>query len=81
VSLDELLGEFRSAVATIASGVHRGLFPANPGKDSRRSFENCGYCDFQSLCPSYRDVAWSRKRGDERLAAYVDLLKEEGAGS
>ncbi len=79
VSLDDLLGEFCSAVGTIASGVHRGLFPANPGRDSQRGFENCDYCDFQTLCPSYRDVAWSRKKGDERLAAYVDLLKEEGA--
>ena len=81
VSLDEFKDDFRSAVATIVSGVHKGLFPANPGGESQGTFDNCRLCDFKTLCPSYRDVAWNRKKGDERLAPYLALLEEEGAES
>ena len=62
---------FAEGVSTIVSGIGSGAFPANPGKlDSRGGFENCRYCDFDSLCPSRRNVLWSRKRRDPRLADY-----------
>ena len=69
---------FAEGVSTIVSGIGSGVFPANPGKiDSRGGFENCRYCDFDSLCPSRRSVLWSRKRSDPRLADYLRLSEED----
>ena len=69
---------FAEGVSTIVSGIGSGAFPANPGKlDNRGDFENCRYCDFDSLCPSRRNVLWSRKRSDPRLADYVRLSGED----
>ena len=69
---------FAEGVSTIVSGIGSGAFPANPGKiDNRGGFENCRYCDFDSLCPSRRSVLWSKKRSDPRLAGYVRLSGED----
>ena len=69
---------FAEGVSTIVSGIGSGAFPANPGKlDNRGGFENCRYCDFDSLCPSRRGVLWSRKQRDPRLADYVRLSGED----
>ena len=69
---------FAEGVSTIVSGIGSGAFPANPGKlDSRGGFENCRYCDFDSLCSSRRSVLWSRKRRDPRLAEYLRLSGED----
>ena len=69
---------FAEGVSTIVSGIRSGAFPANPGKlDNRGGFENCRYCDFDSLCPSRRNVLWSRKQRDPRLADYVRLSGED----
>jgi hypothetical protein len=73
VALDDVLEQFEGAVTTIVSGIREGLFPANPGQPRQGSFENCRYCDFDSLCPAYRDVAWRRKKADPRLARYRKL--------
>ena len=68
---------FAEGVSTIVSGIGSGVFPANPGKPDRGGFENCKYCDFDSLCPSRRSVLWSRKRSDPRLADYLRLSGED----
>ena len=73
VALDDVLDPFEGAVSTIVSGIRDGLFPANPGQRRERSFENCQYCDFDSLCPAYRDVSWRRKQADPRLSRYRKL--------
>ena len=67
---------FAQGVSTIVSGIGKGLFPANPGKWTHRGFENCNYCDFDSLCPSRRDVLWNRKKGHDLLADYLELSEE-----
>lgn len=66
---------FGQVFATLASGVRGGIFPANPGKDGFYGSENCGYCDFDSLCPSRRAVLWSKKKNDEAVAEYVELAE------
>ena len=68
---------FGQGLSTIASGIAKGLFPANPGPRGHRGFENCGFCDFDSLCPSRRDVLWNRKKGHDLLADYVELAEED----
>ena len=67
---------FAQGVSTIVSGIGKGLFPANPGKWTHRGLENCRFCDFDSLCPSRRDVLWNRKKGHDLLADYVELSEE-----
>jgi ATP-dependent helicase/nuclease subunit B len=73
VELSQVAGAFNAAVGTIAQGIAAGLFPANPGPEDRGGFANCGWCDFESLCPSRRDVLWQRKQVDPRLQPYMRL--------
>ena len=82
VPLDDVLAQFDGAVSTIVSGIREGLFPANPGHRAQGSFENCRYCDFDSLCPANRDVSWRRKKADPRLSRYRELAgpDDEGQG-
>ncbi len=67
---------FERGVSTIVAGIGQGLFPANPGPRGHRGFENCRFCDFDSLCPSRRDVLWNRKKGHDLLADYLELSEE-----
>ena len=80
LALDEVLHQFEGTVSTIVSGIRDGLFPANPGPRDRESFENCRYCDFDSLCLANRDVSWRRKKADPRLSAYRNLARLDGEG-
>ena len=73
VGLPQVVESFDAAIGTIAQGIAAGLFPANPGAEDRGGFANCGWCDFQSLCPSRRDVLWRRKQADPRLLAYLRM--------
>lgn len=68
---------FRDGVTTAVSGIRQGIFPANPGKFWNGSFENCRYCDFNSLCPSRRGYIWETKKGDEAVALYRLLAEGE----
>ena len=55
-----------------------GSFPMNPGTPSTRTgheFENCGYCDFQTLCPPRRERRWEQTRSDPAVSAYLDFLQ------
>ena len=72
---DETRQRFGQVFATLASGVRGGIFPANPGKPGRYGPENCGYCDFNSLCPSRRAVLWSKKKNDKAVSEYVELAE------
>ena len=40
-------------------------------------FSNCYYCDFNTLCPSRRDIHWERKQADSRLQAYLQMQSGE----
>ena len=78
VSIDRehTLERFQQGLSTIVAGIGHGLFPANPGPQGHRGFENCRFCDFDSLCPSRRDVLWNRKKGHDLLADYLELSEE-----
>ena len=76
-SSEKVRGRLGEVVGGIVSGIRGGVFPANPGgRNARFGFENCGFCEFDSLCPSRRDRMWDRKRGDPMLAGYRDLIDE-----
>ena len=69
--------KFREVLGAILGGIQSGVFPANPGESGYYGYENCRFCDFDSLCPSRRDVAWERKSGDKMVAGYLDLIRED----
>ena len=81
---DGEVGErFRKGVSAIVGGIHAGLFPANPGPwvnfgQSRSGPKNCGFCDFDSLCPARRIDVWERKKSDSLLSEYRALSGEGG---
>ena len=69
---------FEEGVSTIVSGIERGLFPANPGGPGWQSeFKHCGFCDFDSLCPSRRGRIWENVRSSPLLRDYIKLSAEE----
>jgi ATP-dependent helicase/nuclease subunit B len=72
---------FLEVITSISSGVEDGCFPAVPGAQVLDRFENCRYCDFDSLCPPRRDRHWARKMGDPVLAEVVSLLTKTNDGS
>ena len=79
--VEDRLGE---VVGAILSGMEDGVFPANPGESGGRpgtsptaAFDNCAYCDFNSLCPMDRDRLWQSKCGDEQLSNYANLVQDE----
>ena len=69
-------GRFREGVTLIVSGIRSGAFPANPGAPGDQGFENCRFCDFNTLCPSRRDDMWERKKTDSQAAAYRELIED-----
>ena len=73
---DEVRDRLGDVVSSIVSGIRRGIFPANPGERDRGSFQNCGFCEFDSLCPSRRDRIWESKRDHPLLSGYRDLVGE-----
>ena len=64
-------------VTSVVSGIRNGVFPANPGKETWRGYENCSFCDFNSLCPSRRGASWARMRNSSTLKDYRDLVRDD----
>ena len=73
VNLGEVEERFTGVVATIAAGIQRGLFPADPGPSGRNGPQNCRFCDFDRICPANRDFVAARKLSDSALALYREL--------
>ena len=78
---EEVMERFNEGISTILGGIRSGLFPANPGSgdpnDSYNYESNCRFCDFKTLCPSRRDVQWSRKSRASVLTDYLSLTGGE----
>jgi ATP-dependent helicase/DNAse subunit B len=74
VSLTAVENKFRETVKTIASGIERGLFPANPGSNGK---DNCLFCDFKRICHADRNLMWERKSGAPELELYLKLINDE----
>ncbi|MYE54745.1 MAG: hypothetical protein F4X34_06065 [Chloroflexi bacterium] len=76
-----VMERFSEGISTIVGGIRSGLFPANPGSgdpnDSYNYESNCRFCDFKTLCPSRRDVQWSRKSHAPQLTDYLSLAEDE----
>ena len=72
---DEVEATLTDVLAGIDAGVRAGCFPAVPGafQDHFGSFENCSFCDYNSLCASGRDSIDAAKRADPAVAPYSAL--------
>ena len=74
---------FGEVVTTVLDGVGGGRFPANPGADDWRygqwTHDNCGWCEYDRVCPTSRGEAWVRLRTAPELADYVRLADERDA--
>ena len=70
---------FEQVLAEIIDGIEGGVFPAEPGQADTffGSFTNCGYCEFDSLCPSDRDVHAEAIRGAPQLVRFRELADAE----
>ncbi len=44
-----------------ADGIRSGVFLPMPGAWTRGYFQNCRFCDYDRVCSTTRDEAWSRK--------------------
>ncbi|MCZ7526480.1 MAG: PD-(D/E)XK nuclease family protein [Acidimicrobiia bacterium] len=75
---DTVMGRFLAVLEAIFGGIAAGVFPANPGAETRDSWANCRTCPYDRLCPPDRDVAWERKRHAPTCARYL-ALAEPGA--
>ena len=81
IESEGVMERFSEGISTIVGGIRQGLFPANPGpgdpNNSNNRQTNCRFCDFKTLCPSRRDVQWSRKRSASALTDYLSLTGDE----
>ena len=74
---------FEQVLAEIVDGIEGGVFPAAPGQADTffGSFTNCGYCDFDSLCSSDRDVHADAKKAAPELVRFRRLADGEDGWS
>lgn len=70
---DELEQHFRDVVGRLSTAVDSGVFPGVPGLSRAGSFERCGWCDYDLVCPTGRARQWRTKRGDPLLAPVARL--------
>lgn len=70
---DQRLAE---ALAVIADGIQQGDFPAVPGAESQRDFENCARCAYTRVCPTGRDQLFELRTDDPAYVRYRRLRRE-----
>jgi hypothetical protein len=79
---DESLERVHEVLRLAVESVQAGMFPARPGVEGYFGYENCGYCDFDRVCPVDRGAQWERKRTDPRIGEYVALAEpDDGDGT
>jgi ATP-dependent helicase/DNAse subunit B len=75
---DSVLQRFREVIEVIVDGITSGAFLSRPGEPYwKGGWDNCSFCDFNSLCQEERDVHWTRKKGALSLASYVTMTETD----
>lgn len=71
-----------TVLKTLVESHQSGRFPPNPGKPKNGSFENCRYCDFDSVCPAAvnRGRMLAAHKGDPKVKTYFDLADGRDGG-
>lgn len=74
---------FLDVLTAITDGIEAGTFPARPGELDLfwRRHANCGFCDFDRLCPRDRAEHERAKSGAPELAVLARLLPPEPAAA
>ena len=69
--------QLRRIVEAVDSRVRAGAFPQIPGvaDDFYGTWENCRFCNFQTLCPASRDVLARRKSDDPTVRLHAELAE------
>ena len=73
----EVLGRFRTAVATIVEGIEAGVFCDRPDPGSTRGqySRRCEYCNADRLGTEHQRRAWERMQHQAELADYRNLAE------
>jgi hypothetical protein len=74
---DDVMAEVARAMAIVVDGIEGGLFPARPPDTSFSTWVDCPSCDPDGLGVGELHHAWTRKRRDARLAAYLALVGDD----
>ena len=72
---------FGTVIDVIVDGIEQGRFPANPGEADFWGFENCGFCEYDKVCPTSRDDLWEGVRLSSKLDSYRELAAGAGERS
>jgi ATP-dependent helicase/nuclease subunit B len=78
---DDERARFGEVIDVIVDGIEEGRFPANPGEVDYWGFENCGFCEYDRVCPASRDDLWEGVRLSSKLDAYRELATGTGERS
>ena len=76
---DQVSARLHEVLHHIASGIRDGVFPAVPGDEHEfyGTFQNCGYCPYDRVCPNARDQLWLAKRESRACQMYEALALPE----
>jgi RecB family exonuclease len=72
---DQVSARLHEVLHHIASGIRQGAFPAVPGEEHEfyGTFQNCGYCPYDRVCPTARDQLWLAKKESKACQMYEAL--------
>lgn len=67
--------ELDQVLTTLVSTIDAGCFPPRPGRVAQGSqYDNCRYCDFDTLCTTDRLELWEQASTADEMRAYTDLV-------
>jgi len=74
----KLSAVFDEAISVVDDSMRKGCFPQVPGGETMRpgrtSWDNCVYCDYDTICPASRDQLAERKKGDQVAGLHARLI-------
>ena len=78
IQIDEQTrARLREVVSMMADGIEAGAFPAVPGSDDWKSYENCRNCAYDRVCATDRGEAWARKSDESAMEPFHRLGEGE----
>ena len=69
---------FRETLRVLVDAIGDGLYPARSGPYDwfQKTNANCGWCEFDSICPADREEEWERVRAHPALAEVASLAED-----
>lgn len=69
------LARLQEVLGIVVDGIEQGQFPSRPGDDGYFGWSNCGFCDFDRICPTSRGDLWEAVRAAPELHDYRELAE------